>query len=72
MTAPAEFLTTVPLGTRVVIRSRVDGGFTDALGYLRARDARECTVDTRRGLKTVALDDVVAAKAVPEPPPRRG
>jgi hypothetical protein len=71
MTSPAEFLTTVPLGTRVVIRSRIDGGFTDALGHLRDRDALECTVDTRRGIQTVALKDVVAAKEVPEPPARR-
>jgi hypothetical protein len=71
MTSPARFLTTVPLGTRVVVRARIDGGFTDAVGYLRSRNALECTVDTRRGLTTVALEDVVAAKEVPEPPARR-
>jgi hypothetical protein len=68
---PAQFLTTTPLGTRVVVRSKIDGGFTDALGYLRGRSDVDCTVETRRGLTTVALDDVVAAKEVPPPPPRR-
>jgi hypothetical protein len=68
---PADFLNSVPLGTRVVARYRVPGGFTDALGYLRARDGRTCQVDTRRGLVAVPLADVVAAKRVPEPPPRR-
>jgi hypothetical protein len=68
---PAQFLTTTPLGTRVVVRSKIEGGFTDALGYLRGRSATGCTVETRRGLATVSLDDVVAAKEVPEPPARR-
>lgn len=67
----ARILTTLPLGTRVVIRSRIAEGFTDALGYLRSRDADGCTVETRRGTMSVAFEDVVAAKTVPEPPPRR-
>ncbi|OZM73143.1 ferrous iron transport protein A [Amycolatopsis antarctica] len=58
-------------GTRVVVRHRIEGGFTDALGYLREHDATGCTVQTRRGLVRVALADVVAAKPVPEPPARR-
>ncbi|WP_370949126.1 ferrous iron transport protein A [Amycolatopsis sp. cg5] len=59
------------LGTRVVVRYRVEGGFTDALGYLRALDETTCEVETKRGLSNIALDDIVAAKAVPPPPARR-
>jgi hypothetical protein len=55
-----------------VARHRVPGGFTDALGYLRSCDDRTCEIDTRRGMVTVPLANVVAAKPVPEPPPRRG
>ncbi|MFI5613874.1 ferrous iron transport protein A [Amycolatopsis sp. NPDC051903] len=61
----------IPLGTRVVVRYRVEGGFTDALGPLRDRDATTCTVETKRGLVVVPLDAVVAAKPVPPPPARR-
>jgi len=68
---PAELLETLPLNTRVVVRSRIDGGFTDALGRLLACGDGKCTVETRRGPVVVALSDVVAAKRVPEPPSRR-
>ncbi|MFE0026681.1 ferrous iron transport protein A [Amycolatopsis sp. NPDC059021] len=61
----------VPLGTRVVVRYRIEGGFTDALGTLLARDATTCTVETKRGAVVVPLDAVVAAKPVPPPPQRR-
>ena len=61
----------LPLGTRVVVRTRVPGGLTDTLGYLRRLDALTCEIETRRGLRRVILADVVAAKPVPEPPPRR-
>ncbi len=61
----------LPLGTRVVVRYRIEGGFTDALGPLVARDATTCTVDTKRGLVVVPLDAVVAAKPVPPAPVRR-
>ena len=76
MSTTAEFLAELPLGTRVVVRYRVGVKFTDALGYLRTCDtvADEnpvCTVETKRGLATVALNDVVAAKRVPEAPARR-
>lgn len=67
----ARFLATLSLGTRVVVRYRLDGAFTDALGYLRSRSLAECTVETKRGLVTVAVEDVVAAKKVPPPPARR-
>jgi hypothetical protein len=64
-------LATLPLGTRVVVRTTVPGGFTDTLGYLRGLDALTCEIDTRRGPRRVNLADIVAAKPVPEPPPRR-
>lgn len=69
--APAAFLRAAEPGTRVVARHRVPGGFTDALGYLRSCDGTMCVIETRRGQITVPLANVVAAKRVPEPPPRR-
>ena len=67
----ADRLATLPLGTRVVVRTIVPGGLTDTLGYLRRLDGLTCEIETRRGLRRVVLADVVAAKPVPEPPPRR-
>ena len=72
--AATDFLAAAVLGTRVVVRTRIPTGQTDALGYLRAIDERSCTLDTRHGLVTVLLADVDLAKAVPPPPaprPRR-
>lgn len=69
--SPAEFLARAVPGTRVVARYRIASGFTDALGYLQSNDGRTCDILTRRGLVTVTLAAVVAAKAVPEPPARR-
>ena len=74
MNAATEFLAAAELGTRVVVRTRIPGGLTDALGYLRAIDALSCTVETRHGMVTLLLADVDLAKAVPPPPaprPRR-
>lgn len=71
MSSPLEFLAGADLGTRVVVRTTVEGGYTDALGYLRARDATHCTVETKRGLVSLVLAEVVAAKEVPPPPPPR-
>lgn len=68
---PAQLLRTLPLGTRIVARYRIVGGFTDALGYLRRCEPDTCHVETRKGVVAVPLADVVAAKPVPEPPPRR-
>src|SRR6478609_11912869 len=68
---PADFLSSAALGTRVVARYRIAGGFTDALGYLRSCDGSACVIETRQSTVTVTLSDVVAAKAVPEPPARR-
>ncbi|GGC91550.1 hypothetical protein GCM10011512_18290 [Tersicoccus solisilvae] len=76
-TAPARLLATLPLGTRVVVRYRIDDavhGATDALGEIVARQTDTCTVRTRSaGDVVIALADVTAAKTVPPPPaPRRG
>ena len=75
MSGPYAFLTDAPLGSRVVVRTRIPGGYTDALGFLRSRSAASVSVETKRGLVTLAMVDVVAAKEVPpapEPRPRRG
>ncbi|WP_230118684.1 hypothetical protein, partial [Arthrobacter sp. Bi83] len=58
-------------GTRVVVRYRVDGGYTDALGDLLECRASDCTVRTRSADVVVPLDLVVAAKEVPPAPARR-
>lgn len=67
----ADRLAALPPGTRVVVRYRIEGGFTDALGDLAAVGAQRCTVVTRRGEVEIALDAIVAAKPVPPPPVRR-
>ncbi|WP_427130016.1 hypothetical protein [Pseudarthrobacter sp. S9] len=69
---PQQFLSGAPLGTRVVVRYRIEGGLTDALGELVGRADGECTVRTRRSDVVIALGLVVAAKEVPPAPPRRG
>ncbi|HEU0257619.1 MAG TPA: ferrous iron transport protein A [Microbacteriaceae bacterium] len=67
-----DFLRVTPIGTRVVVRTRIPAGYTDALGYLRARDETTCFVETRRkGTVRLLFADVVAAKEVPPPPARR-
>ncbi len=66
-----KLLREVPLGTRVVVRYRIEGGLTDALGELVARDSTTCTVDTRRGPVVVEFAAVTLAKPVPPPPVRR-
>ena len=60
-----------PLGSRLVVRKRISGGFSDALGYLRSSTETECVIETKRGLVTIPLAEVVAAKEVPPPPPPR-
>lgn len=71
MSDPVEFIRTAPFGARMTVRTRIDGGFTDAVGYLRERDDDECVLETRHGLVTIAFDRVHLAKAVPPPPQRR-
>jgi hypothetical protein len=68
---PKHFLSNAPLGIRVVVRYRIDGGLTDALGELVEKSNGECTVRTRRSDVVIALPLVVAAKEVPPAPPRR-
>lgn len=68
---PQEFLAAADLGTRVVVRYRVEGGLTDALGELVARTEGACTIRTRRSDVVVPMALVVAAKQVPPAPPRR-
>jgi hypothetical protein len=55
-----------------VVRYRIDGGLTDALGYLVRTDDGDCTVRTRQADVVIPLELVVAAKEVPPAPePRR-
>ncbi|WP_432488023.1 GNAT family N-acetyltransferase [Kineococcus sp. SYSU DK018] len=61
------------VGARVVVRHRLpDGSASDALGELAVADGEELVVATRRGEVRVRRADVLAAKAVPPPPRRRG
>lgn len=70
----SDFLRAVSEGTRVVIRYRLHNepeGATDALGYVSAKSATQIVIATVRGLVTIDLADVIAAKEVPPPPARR-
>ena len=61
-------------GTRVVARYSIDDAehsATDALGYVSARDETHVVIATVRGLQTIALADILAAKEVPPPPAPR-
>ena len=69
--SPAALLRSLPDGARVVVRYRIEGGFTDVLGYLVAADGEDVTVAGRRGNITVPYALVTAAKQVPPPPERR-
>jgi hypothetical protein len=71
MPPPQAFLAAAGLGTRVVVRYRIEGGMTDALGELVACTDAECTVRTRQADVVIPLFLVVAAKQVPPAPPRR-
>ena len=69
-----EFLRGVAEGTRVVIRYRLHDqteSATDALGYVSAKSDTQIVIATVRGLTTIDLADVIAAKEVPPPPVRR-
>ena len=69
----SDFLRGVGEGTRVVIRYRLHDqpeGATDALGYVSAKSDTQIVVATARGLVTISLADVIAAKEVPPPPAR--
>ncbi|MBG0740349.1 ferrous iron transport protein A [Paeniglutamicibacter antarcticus] len=71
MDTAANKLQRLPIGTRVVVRYRIPGGLTDALGFLKSIDAHRCTVSTRAGDVDIALADIQAAKSVPPAPERR-
>ncbi|EAR25459.1 hypothetical protein A20C1_04311 [marine actinobacterium PHSC20C1] len=72
MVTPAEFLTATTSGTRVVVRHLIDDGrATDSLGYFHLSDETHCVVATKRGLETIELSRVIAAKEVPPPPAPR-
>ena len=71
----------LPLGSRVVVRSRLEPAglapaegpsMTDAVGVLVSVDEHRVVVETRQGLVTIERDRVVAAKEVPPRPSRRG
>ncbi|MCG2624507.1 hypothetical protein LVY72_21695 [Arthrobacter sp. I2-34] len=68
---PVPLLLTLAPDTRVVVRYRIEGGLTDALGELVRAGPADCVVRTRRGEVSIPLDAVVAAKEVPPPPVRR-
>ncbi|MBU1588397.1 MAG: hypothetical protein KKH51_10685 [Actinobacteria bacterium] len=61
----------IEIGQRVVVRYRLpDGRATDALGMLLSANATHLVVDGKRGVETIAVADVIAAKRVPPPPAR--
>lgn len=59
-------------GSRVVVRYLIPTGqATDALGELLSVDHQTVVIDGVRGVEHIPVGDIVAAKAVPPPPPRR-
>ncbi|WP_231917753.1 putative acetyltransferase [Microbacterium pygmaeum] len=65
-------ITLPPPGRRVVVRYLLPSGqATDALGMLLSADSATLVVDGKRGVETIAVADVLAAKEVPPPPPPR-
>lgn len=56
------------VGERVVVRYRVEGGVSDALGDLLAVGPHGVTVRTRRGDIEVPAAIMVTGKRVPPPP----
>lgn len=63
---------TIAVGRRVVVRYLLPTGqATDALGTLLAADSETLVVDGKRGVETIAVADVIAAKEVPPPPAPR-
>ena len=69
----------LPLGSRVVVRWRLDAPdpatgatLTDSVGTLLTRDEKTVTVETSRGPVTIPASRITAAKEVPPKPSRRG
>ena len=59
-------------GMRAVVRQRIEGGVTDALGDVVAMDADTISVRTRKGVEVIDRAIVTAAKEVPPKSTRRG
>src|SRR6185436_4905469 len=59
-------------GMRAVVRRRIEGGVTDALGDVVAVDADTISVRTRQGVEVIDRAIVTAAKEVPPRSTRRG
>jgi hypothetical protein len=56
----------------VVIRYALESGqATDALGMLVSVTSTHCTVETKRGLETLPIRAIIAAKEVPPRPAPR-
>ncbi|MBD7995283.1 hypothetical protein H9639_08245 [Arthrobacter sp. Sa2CUA1] len=68
---PESRLRAAGTGSRAVVRYRIEGGLTDALGTITALDPAGCTIATRTGEVFIAWDAVTAGKPVPDAPPRR-
>lgn len=69
--APGEGSRVLTVGDRVVVRYRLpDGRATDALGLLLEASDTHLVVDGKRGVETIAVDDVITAKSVPPAPVR--
>ena len=56
------------VGSRVVVRYRLEDGLHDALGTLREKAPTHVVIDTRRGLVRVDARTMVTGKQVPPPP----
>ena len=72
-------VSSLPLGSRVVVRWRLEtpdpatgATLTDAVGTLVERDDETVSVDTSRGRVRIPHDRIAAAKEVPPKPSRRG
>ena len=72
-------VSSLPLGSRVVVRWRLEvadastgATLTDAVGTLVGRDERTVRLETSRGPVTIQRSRVTAAKEVPPKPARRG
>ncbi|GAA1912928.1 hypothetical protein GCM10009688_17430 [Arthrobacter gandavensis] len=70
--SPQERLRAAGTGQRAVVRYRIDGGLTDALGTITALDDAACTLSTRAGTVRIPWALVTAGKPVPPAPERRG
>ena len=75
----SDVVAALPLGSRVVVRWRLDrpdpatgATLTDTVGTLLTCDDDSTTVETSRGTVTIPTAAVTAAKVVPPKPSRRG